>query len=176
MATTGINPDGSERNRLDRVGLVAQLAGWPTPMAGTPAQNGNNAAGNTDSSRKTVDLAGWPTPVANDDNKTPEAHLAMKKRMGERDGSGADRTAITSLQVMAKFTNPARLTASGELLTGSCAGMSGGGQLNPEHSRWLMGYPAAWGSCGATAMQSIRTRRPSSSRPSPKPPAFDIFA
>lgn len=45
---------------------------------------------------------GWPTPVANDDNKTPEAHLAMKQRMGERDGTGANRTQITSLQVMAK--------------------------------------------------------------------------
>ena len=33
---------------------AANLAGWPTPMAGTPAQNGNNAAGNNDSSRKTV--------------------------------------------------------------------------------------------------------------------------
>lgn len=43
--------------------------------------------------------ASWPTPVANDDNKTPEAHLAMKRRMGERDGSNANRTAITSLQV-----------------------------------------------------------------------------
>jgi hypothetical protein len=42
----------------------------------------------------------WPTAVANDDNKTPEAHLAMKKRMGERDGSNANRTAITSLNVM----------------------------------------------------------------------------
>lgn len=44
----------------------------------------------------------WPTPVANDDNKTPAAHLAMKLRMGERDGTGANRTAITSLQVAAK--------------------------------------------------------------------------
>lgn len=35
---------------------AVSLAGWPTPMAGTPAQNGNNEAGNTDSSRKTVDL------------------------------------------------------------------------------------------------------------------------
>ena len=41
----------------------------------------------------------WPTAVAQDDNKTPEAHLAMKRRMGERDGSNANRTAITSLQV-----------------------------------------------------------------------------
>lgn len=38
--------------------------GWPTPMAGTPAQKGYNAAGNTDSSRRTVELArGWPTPL-----------------------------------------------------------------------------------------------------------------
>lgn len=44
----------------------------------------------------------WPTPVANDDNKTPEAHLAMKKRMGERDGTFANRTAITSLNVKVK--------------------------------------------------------------------------
>ena len=47
-------------------------------------------------------VAPWPTPTAQPDNKTPEAHLAMKKRMGERDGTGANRTAITDLQVMAK--------------------------------------------------------------------------
>jgi len=45
------------------------LTGWPTPMAGTPAQKGYNEAGNTDSSRKTVALlAGWPTPQRADDN------------------------------------------------------------------------------------------------------------
>ena len=43
------------------------LSGWPTPMAGTPAQNGNNPAGNTDSSRATVALlSGWPTPCQQD--------------------------------------------------------------------------------------------------------------
>jgi hypothetical protein len=41
----------------------------------------------------------WPTAVAKDDGKTPAAHLAMKQRMGERDGTGANRTAITSLAV-----------------------------------------------------------------------------
>lgn len=40
--------------------------GWPTPMAGTPAQNGNNAAGNNDSSRRTVALAHWPTATRQD--------------------------------------------------------------------------------------------------------------
>ena len=90
------------------------FAGWPTPMAGTPEQNGNNAAGNTDSSRKTVELC--------------------------------------------KPDSPARLTASGQLLTGSSAGMDSGGQLNPAHSRWLMGLPPEWDACGVTAMPS--TRRP----------------
>jgi hypothetical protein len=47
------------------------------------------------------EYTGWPTPVAKDDGKTPEGHLAMKRRMGERDGSFANRTAITSLAVAA---------------------------------------------------------------------------
>jgi hypothetical protein len=39
---------------------------WPTPMAGTPAQNGNNAAGNTDYSRKVVELSSWATSATRD--------------------------------------------------------------------------------------------------------------
>lgn len=50
----------------------------------------------------------WPTPTANDDNKSPEAHLAMKKRMGERDGTFANRTAVTSLQVLVQMWPTAR--------------------------------------------------------------------
>ncbi|XIG25805.1 hypothetical protein PRJ39_06215 [Lysobacter enzymogenes] len=43
----------------------------------------------------------WPTAVANDDNKSPAAHLAMKRRM-----PGGRRKAITSLQVAAKAVWP----------------------------------------------------------------------
>lgn len=39
----------------------------------------------------------WPTPVANDDNKSPEAHMAMKARM-----PGGPRKKPTSLNVMVK--------------------------------------------------------------------------
>ena len=34
MATTGINPDGSERSRTDQLPRQAVLAGWPTTQAG----------------------------------------------------------------------------------------------------------------------------------------------
>ena len=56
---------------------VAKMTGWPTPMAGTPAQKDYNEAGDTDSSRKTKQLAGWVSPTAQDGergNKPPRPH------------------------------------------------------------------------------------------------------
>lgn len=38
------------------LGRQVHLAGWPSPMAGSPATETYNEAGNTDSSRKTVEL------------------------------------------------------------------------------------------------------------------------
>lgn len=52
--------DGSNPRDLPR---SVPLCGWPTPMAGTPAQKGYNAAGSNDSSRKTVALATTARPA-----------------------------------------------------------------------------------------------------------------
>ena len=164
MATEGVNPDGTIRSRLDRVGLVAHLAGWPTPTAGTPAQNGNNEAGNTDSSRKTVALAGWATPQANQANGTPERFLERKRESMAR---GAQNMGVSltdlNMQVQACVPDaPARLTASGEMLIVCSAGMESGGPLNPAHSRWLLGLPPEWDACAPTATRSMRKpRKPS---------------
>jgi len=113
-------------------------------MAGTPAQNGNNAAGNNDSSRKTVALAGWQTPSTD----------SFRKRGGDRSDE------LGNQEVVKHVEGPARLTASGEMLIGSCAGMESGGQLNPAHSRWLQGYPTEWDDCAAMVIPlSSRKRR-----------------
>lgn len=52
------NPYEPTENRRSELRKTVSLAGWSTPQAGTPAQNGNNmagnTAGNTDSSRATV--------------------------------------------------------------------------------------------------------------------------
>lgn len=63
-----------ERGKMNSRGepkLSAQAILWPTPMAGTPAQNGNAAAGNSDFSRKAEELADqmWTTPTAHDQRK-----------------------------------------------------------------------------------------------------------
>ncbi|MEY4429437.1 MAG: hypothetical protein RLZZ182_2126 [Pseudomonadota bacterium] len=124
--TTGRKPSDPQIGLAD---VAVHLASWPTPMAGTPAQKGYNAAGNTDSSRKTVELLVLPMP--------------------------------------------ARLTASGEMLIGSSAGMDGGGQLNPAHSRWLQGLPIAWDVCAPTATRSTRKPRTRSSPPTSNPSDMD---
>ena len=56
--------NGTGGNQQGGNDLQTTVANWPTPMAGTPAQNGNSAAGNNDFSRKAMELAGqmWMTP------------------------------------------------------------------------------------------------------------------
>ena len=177
MATEAVNPDGSTRTRLDQLPRQAQIAGWPTARAADGEKNVRTAEGAlSEIERKGTPqdlaqgaaIAGWPTPDASNGNggKGPRKGVSMSGRMP--DGSKVTMDLSASVKLAMDHTGPARFTASGETLIGSCAGMESGGQLNPDLSRWLMGYPAEWGSCGATAMQSIRTRRQSSSGRSTK--------
>ena len=62
------NRKGASKTSGD--GLSTAAKAWPTPMAGTPARNGNSEAGNSDFTRKVDDiLATWGTPRSSDAEK-----------------------------------------------------------------------------------------------------------
>lgn len=174
-AISGPRPADSKRGPAPGLNAAASLASWPTCTATDAIKQGSvSPRPGMMGLSETVPLASWATPVATELGNTLESYVAMKANM-----KSGPRSAIThpSLQAQLVITDgPARRTASGEILTGSSAGMNSGGQLSPAHSRWLMGLPSVWDQAAPlkanralacskdTATRSTRKRRRSSSQ------------
>ena len=130
--------------------------GWPTATVHDAERGGQakRAMSETRHGSNLQDfamLASWATPNAHEAGGTPEQFIARKKKCQDRGvHMGATLTAL-SLQT--------QLADSGTPPTGSLASTENRGQLNPAHSRWLMGYPPEWDACGVTAMPSSRKLR-----------------
>lgn len=152
------------KNRYDQLPRQANLRGWPTALAHESRLGYQRRRGDTRGSQESLTtvvvnglappgdprLAGYPTPTANDCLRHPAV-----------DYKPTPNRTLNHIAIEAA-TGPARLTVSGVLLTGLPAGTAIGGQLNPAHSRWLMGFPAAWDDCAPMETRSTRTRQRSS--------------
>ena len=177
-------PNGGPSQGSDRLLGAAALAGWPTAIANDMTGSTHCYSGtNQDGSRKiALKLTGAAKLCAADDSYLPESLLAYLTSGDQltpagwpttscnNDRTGNPNSALNMtrpdgtkvqqrLQDFATLTGPARLTATGLMPTGSDAGTESGGQLNPAHSRWLMGLPAAWDDCAPTVTASSRKLR-----------------
>ncbi len=140
VANTKDQPE-TQRGLENLAGLV-KMAGWVTPTsrdwkdsAGMTAQRDGKER--LDQLPRQAFMTGWPTPTTSN-TRSPSVDAAMN--MHRQDGSKTQQR----LQDFAGITGPLRLTVFGEMRTGFFVEMANGVQLNPAHSRWLMGLPHAW--------------------------------
>ncbi len=155
--------------------------GWPTPQANKNTKNSKDPQRMKENGAQTcladaAHLAGWPTPQAHDTQEQGQAReMTATGRIKTHTGSDVS----ANLPMVAGWATPrawdsknmtcdkwTKNLSNDALLAGQDASRSNaetarpaGFRLNPRFSLWLMGYPAAWASCGERAMQSFQKSR-----------------
>jgi len=134
---------------MDLEGAVT-LTSWPTTS--TRDYKGGYRGGrmrhnkiSTDTLDVAAQLMSLPTPATRDHHAQGAAHNAKAQ----------------SSSLATVWEKKAPPIISGLTAIGSPAATENHGQLNPAHSRWLMGLPPEWDACAPTATPSSRKSRKS---------------
>jgi len=129
---------------------VAKWVGWPTTS--TRDYKGGYRGGrmrhnkiSTDTLDVAAQLTSLPTPATRDHHAQGAAHNAKAQ----------------SSSLATVWEKKAPPIIFGQTAIGSPAATEKPGQLNPAHSRWLMGLPPEWDACAPTATPSSRKSRKS---------------
>jgi hypothetical protein len=169
--TTRDHKDGAECLNVPvnaLLGRAVWMTGWPTPQVAD--HNMSRVSNPQEYSWKRLEtrspgqnladtaqaLAGWPTPNASDEKWRYSTTEAAERRVASGKQISLECASLLAGQ------QPMRLCWDGTLLTGSTAGMTSGGRLNPAHSRWLMRLPVAWDDCAPTETALTLKRQRSS--------------
>ena len=116
----------------DTLPSQAALAGWATPTAHEKARSEEFRKGRELNAREA--LVGWATPTSRDhkDGECEKADVPTNGLLGRQ-----------AVRLPAEGSGPPSI--SSPVKTRSR------GALSPEHSRWLIGFPAGWGDYAVTA-------------------------
>ena len=167
---------GAYRGTPDTLTSATRLSSWGTPTSqdakhATMSPSEQQRA--PENLRNQVHMSSWATPAQRDYKGATSK--TYQERGGGTKGESLPAQTLSSWATPKANEMPTGVNAQGgvslttqargAISSGSPAETAKAGQLNPAFSRWLMGYPPEWDSCGVTAMRScLKLRRKSSPR------------